>query len=297
MVSGLPPFRGANDYQIFQKIIKVDYRFPQGFNTVAADLVSKLILLAPSGRLGSAEKGGVPHLKQHPFFDGVDWSTLHEREPPALKPYLPAAGGEPAFHSDYHVPDDLAPGLDDAAMTRMMMGDEFDLSSAQQITLEGEDASLEERKRKVKEQRQSNPYHRFVEDHLILKSGSLDKKKGLFARKRMFLLTEGPHLYYVDAANMEYKGQVPFSKNMRCEAKNFRTFFIHTPNRTYYLYDPESRAKGWCDAIEHVREKYLCGGELNLHRNTANSATSDDSTGTVVSRPSSRGSRKSSSKR
>lgn len=34
--------------------------------------------------------------------------------------------------------------------------------------------------------------------------------KGLFARKRMLLLTEGPHLYYVDAHNKVLKGEIPW---------------------------------------------------------------------------------------
>lgn len=43
-----------------------------------------------------------------------------------------------------------------------------------------------------------------------------------------FLLTEGPHLYYVDPVTMHLKGEVPFSEQMRTETKNFRTFFVHT---------------------------------------------------------------------
>lgn len=37
--------------------------------------------------------------------------------------------------------------------------------------------------------------------------------QGLFARKRMLLLTEGPHLYYVDYSTKEkvVKGQIPWS--------------------------------------------------------------------------------------
>jgi len=45
---------------------------------------------------------------------------------------------------------------------------------------------------------------------------------------------------------------------MRPEAKNFRTFFVHTPNRTYYLFDPSRHAIEWCEAIEKVREMYFC---------------------------------------
>ena len=43
---------------------------------------------------------------------------------------------------------------------------------------------------------------RFVEGKLILKQGLLDKKKGLWSRRRMFLLTEGPRLLYVDTKEM-----------------------------------------------------------------------------------------------
>lgn len=83
-------------------------------------------------------------------------------------------------------------------------------------------------KEQLENQRQTNKYHKFVDDKLIIKSGLIDKKKGLFARRRMFLLTEGPRLWYVDPISMDLKGQIPFSAEMRTEAKNFRTFFVHT---------------------------------------------------------------------
>ena len=44
----------------------------------------------------------------------------------------------------------------------------------------------------------------------------------------MFLLTEGPHLYYVDVSNQELKGEVPFSADMVAEARDFKTFMVHT---------------------------------------------------------------------
>lgn len=64
--------------------------------------------------------GGNATVRAHPYFSAVDWDSLLERKPPTLKPYLPASSGEPAFHSDYYVPDDIEPGLDDAALTRLM---------------------------------------------------------------------------------------------------------------------------------------------------------------------------------
>jgi hypothetical protein len=52
--------------------------------------------------------------------------------------------------------------------------------------------------------------------------------QGLFARRRMLLLTLGPHLYYVDPANMVLKGEIPWSHELRVEPKNFKIFFVHT---------------------------------------------------------------------
>src|SRR5699024_8811906 len=85
----------------------------------------------------------------------------------------------------------------------------------------------------LEKQRETNKFHQFVENNLILKLGLIDKKKGFFPRRRMFLLTTGPHLYYVDPANMVLKGQVPFSKEMRTEAKNFRNFYVHVVSMTH----------------------------------------------------------------
>ncbi|GFU45190.1 3-phosphoinositide-dependent protein kinase 1 [Trichonephila clavipes] len=44
------------------------------------------------------------------------------------------------------------------------------------------------------------------------------------------------------------------SPELRAEPKNFKIFFVHTPNRTYYLEDPEGFSLKWCRAIEEVRK-------------------------------------------
>lgn len=68
----------------------------------------------------------------------------------------------------------------------------------------------------------------FVEGETILKKGFVNKRKGLFARKRMFLLTTGPRLFYIDPVSMVKKGEIPWSADLRVEAKNFKIFFVHT---------------------------------------------------------------------
>lgn len=115
--------------------------------------------------------------------------------------------------------------------------------------------SEEEKRILLDKQTAANPWHQFVENNLILKMGPVDKRKGLFARRRQLLLTEGPHLYYVDPVNKVLKGEIPWSLELRPEAKNFKTFFVHTPNRTYYLMDPSGNADKWCKKIQEVWRK------------------------------------------
>ena len=87
--------------------------------------------------------------------------------------------------------------------------------------------------------------------------GILDKKKGLFNRRRMFLLTEGPHLYYVDSSAMVLKGEIPWSSVLKTEIRDFQIFFVHVPGRIYYLIDRESTSKDWCAAIDEVKQYYF----------------------------------------
>ncbi|CAJ0582994.1 unnamed protein product, partial [Mesorhabditis spiculigera] len=280
MLSGQPPFRAANDFQMMKKIQTLDYTFPEGFPVKPMDLVAKMLVLKPEDRLGSEERGKVEAIMNHPFFEETDWDILPELEPPILHPFLPAQGEEPAFYSELTI----EPGLDEKAISRLLGLQEFggpstnysidkDIEAliAPQITSPSVDKNFtpnfggdklglrkENQKRNdlLDKQRIENPFHRFVDENLVLKSGFLDKKKGLFSRRRMFLLTEGPHLYYVDSSNMELKGEIPWSTCMRTEIKNFGTFFIHTSNRTYYLYDPEKKAVDWCRAIDTVKARY-----------------------------------------
>lgn len=84
-----------------------------------------------------------------------------------------------------------------------------------------------ERQRRLEVQR-NDKWHQFVDGEVILKQGFVNKRKGLFARKRMLLLTTGPRLVYVDPVQMVKKGEIPWSADLRVEPKNFKIFFVHT---------------------------------------------------------------------
>ncbi|KAK9485526.1 kinase-like domain-containing protein [Lipomyces starkeyi] len=87
LLCGKPPFKASNEYQTFQKIIKLEYLFPAGFPQVARDLVSKLLATDPLKRLT------IEQIKAHPFFaDVVFGPTLWSRKAPRLAPNSIAAG-------------------------------------------------------------------------------------------------------------------------------------------------------------------------------------------------------------
>lgn len=124
MISGLPPFRAATEFLTFQKILKMEYEFPEGFPADAKDLVEKLLVLDHTKRIGANDKGATyESIRNHPFFAGIDWNSVWEQTPPTICPYLP--GG--SFEEEYNVPDHLEPGLGNNQLVRLW---EFDLSTS-----------------------------------------------------------------------------------------------------------------------------------------------------------------------
>ncbi|QDS67948.1 hypothetical protein FKW77_008894 [Venturia effusa] len=84
LLAGRPPFKAGNEYQTFQKIVGLDYAFPDGFPIVARDLVERLLVLDPQKRLP------MEHIKNHEFFKGVIWGKgLWKQKAPRLKSYTP----------------------------------------------------------------------------------------------------------------------------------------------------------------------------------------------------------------
>lgn len=88
--------------------------------------------------------------------------------------------------------------------------------------------------RLIDQELNNSAWHSLVQGNLILKQGLIDKRKGLFSRRRMLLLTLGPHLYYVDPVNMVLKGEIPWSPQLRVEPKNFKIFFVHTVSILFF---------------------------------------------------------------
>ena len=94
LLAGRPPFKAANEYLTFQKIVALDYQFPAGFPAVTKDLVERLLVLDPTSRLS------IEHVKNHEFFYGVSWGrSLWRQKAPKLKPFVPLTSDLKKPHS------------------------------------------------------------------------------------------------------------------------------------------------------------------------------------------------------
>lgn len=83
LIAGRPPFKAANEYLTFQKIIKLQYSYPPGFPFNTRDLLKHVLLLDPNSRWT------IPKIKSHVFFEGVDWNrqAIWKSKPPRIQPY------------------------------------------------------------------------------------------------------------------------------------------------------------------------------------------------------------------
>ncbi|WVQ71191.1 hypothetical protein IAR50_000716 [Cryptococcus sp. DSM 104548] len=79
MIAGRTPFRGATDYLTFQKVLRKEMEWPEGFDEEARDMIDSIFDMSPASRPTATA------LKSHPFFATVDWSTIWTCPVPEIK--------------------------------------------------------------------------------------------------------------------------------------------------------------------------------------------------------------------
>lgn len=74
--TGSSPWHGVTNDELLQNILECNIPYPDTMDKDAKDLIQKLIVLNPLERLGVGEPGSdldYQHLKNHPFFSGINW--------------------------------------------------------------------------------------------------------------------------------------------------------------------------------------------------------------------------------
>lgn len=86
MLVAAPPFKGNNEVEMFKSILHDDIVYPDDLDLTAKSLLIGLLEKNPMKRLG-ASIDGVNDIKKHPFFKGIDFIKLKNKEIPA--PFIP----------------------------------------------------------------------------------------------------------------------------------------------------------------------------------------------------------------
>lgn len=86
MLASYPPFFDEDPMKTYGKIMHGMIEYPRHFSKEAVDLISKLLHLKATKRLGVL-KGGATLIKEHPWFAGFDWDALVNRQ--LVAPFVP----------------------------------------------------------------------------------------------------------------------------------------------------------------------------------------------------------------
>nr|XP_016498145.1 PREDICTED: protein kinase G11A-like [Nicotiana tabacum] len=88
LLYGVTPFRGLDNEFTLSNIVARPFEFPKEpiVPTMAKDLITQLLVKDPTMRMGSTM--GATTIKQHPFFDGVNWALLRCTTPPHIPQYF-----------------------------------------------------------------------------------------------------------------------------------------------------------------------------------------------------------------
>lgn len=93
-----PPFFDEDHLKLYEKILQGKIRWPSYFDPNAKDLLKRLLTSDLSRRYGNL-KNGAEDIKCHPWFDGVDFDRVGNRQIRA--PYIPHIRGDgDASHFD-----------------------------------------------------------------------------------------------------------------------------------------------------------------------------------------------------
>ncbi|XP_020208582.2 serine/threonine-protein kinase AGC1-7 isoform X2 [Cajanus cajan] len=101
LLHGITPFKGTGNKATLYNVVGQPLRFPEKprVSNVARDLIKGLLVKEPQKRF--AYKRGATEIKQHPFFDGVNWALIRSAAPPIIP--------KPFNYSKYASKENVAP--------------------------------------------------------------------------------------------------------------------------------------------------------------------------------------------
>jgi 3-phosphoinositide dependent protein kinase-1 len=217
---GSAPFRGESDYATFQKIQNAEYTAPDFLPSDAKDLLSKLLVIDPTQRLGhGAYDDNYAPIRNHPFFSSIsDWEGLPSLAPPAWAPFPPAAAAK-AARGSAALPQ---PGRETSGF----------VSERQSSASERESEAGGRESLPVEECKYPSlllPGERCVAQGLIV------KKRFMSVKKRWLVLTSTPRLFYINEENNQIMGTIPLSAETNINVQGADKWVITVSGKNWPL--------------------------------------------------------------
>jgi len=135
MAVGIPPFNQKSNMIVMNDIVHEPFVARDWLSSELQNLLYQLLEKNPAKRLGSVESGGTDSICSHPFFEGIDWEKVENREYPApIKPKV-KDGGDTKHISKLFLQQEIkntpADSSMDMKLLKEMHFDDFTYASSQ----------------------------------------------------------------------------------------------------------------------------------------------------------------------
>ena len=234
MFYGKTPFKEKTNYLIFRKIeqLKIDFNPNVNIPEEAKDLINKILVKDPTKRLGAGEPGSeydIKHLKEHPYFKGINWDNLHNMVPPNSDKF------------DYLMSKKSSSGnASGGANTSLKQTNTSDLGIA---------------KNKSSDEINNNGGN--DDQAQVLRKGYLEKKSPwLHYNKRKVILYSTPKLVYIDPSNNKIKGEIYLDKKFKISHVSMNIFDLISPKRSFRFKSCDGDVLVWEKSITEAIKQY-----------------------------------------
>jgi len=255
LLCGRTPFQSASEYLTFQSILhhcdgSEPLTYPETIPDLAKDVIGALLQPVPSERLGAGtgDENNFATLKSHPFFTGIPWGKLQDEEPP----YVPNPANFPTT-------DNMQDGASD---DWLFEGEATPIGGNMQTSRDSDELAFTANKLTSPTNVEVDGIAKYLlEGETQVFSDLIWKRKGLFSKHRLMILTDYPRLIYFDPTTMVQKGEIPWSKQspVKCTALSDHAFDVYSPlaGRAYHITDSDAGSVMWIDLINAMLEKQL----------------------------------------
>ncbi|BAT92947.1 Serine/threonine-protein kinase [Vigna angularis] len=107
LLYGKTPFKGQSNEDTLANVVSQCLKFPGApiVSFHARDLIKGLLIKDPENRLGSVK--GAAEIKQHPFFEGLNWALIRCAAPPELPKFRDFGTSAPSMAANKENANDL----------------------------------------------------------------------------------------------------------------------------------------------------------------------------------------------